>query len=73
MDIHGYHAGMAKKNKSTVKRPAVLVRFYQTDLAALNLIVARACTPRENYCRRAILDKVRLDQLLLLGKKPEKK
>lgn len=58
------------KKRRSPKRPAVLIRFYATDLAALNMIVARACTPRENYCRRAIMDKVRVDQIILQGKRP---
>lgn len=53
MDIHGYPSFMAKK-KAT-RRPAVLVRFYPTDLAELNKRCADSCTPRENFIRRLVL------------------
>jgi len=43
------------KRKKPAKRPAVLVRFYPTDLAALNKACADACTPRENFIRRVVL------------------
>lgn len=41
------------------KRPGVLVRFYPTDLAALNKHCADACTPRENFIRRIVLEALR--------------
>lgn len=44
------------------KRPAVLVRFYADDLARLSRVAAEQCTPRENYCRRAILERMNLDK-----------
>lgn len=43
------------KPKPQRKRPAVLVRFYPTDLARLNKACADACTPRENFIRRVVL------------------
>lgn len=43
---------MAKKPK---KRPGILVRFYPSDMAALNKHCADACTPRENFIRRVVL------------------
>lgn len=44
-----------KKKPPQRKRPAVLVRFYADDIAALNKYCADACTPRENYIRRCVL------------------
>jgi hypothetical protein len=41
------------------KRPAVLVRFYASDLAALNQACADDCTPRENLIRRLVLTHLR--------------
>ena len=41
-------------------RPGVLVRFYPTDIADLNRRCADDCTPRENFCRRAIMAAVRV-------------
>lgn len=52
---------MAKKLPRK-KRPGVLVRLYPDDLARLSKVCADQCTPRENYCRRAILAAV--DQAL---------
>jgi hypothetical protein len=61
MDIHGYHSGM-KNAPPKRKRPAVLVRFYPTDLARLSKVCADQCTPRENYIRRAVLAVVTMDE-----------
>lgn len=49
-----------KTTRKHKRRPAVLVRFYATDLTNLNQVCADACTPRENFIRRAVLEKVRL-------------
>lgn len=43
------------KRRPNRKRPAVLVRFYPTDLQLLNQFCADACTPRENLIRRIVL------------------
>lgn len=56
-----------KKTRS--KRPGVLVRMYPEDIKNLNLVCAERCTPRENYCRRAILNQVEADLMLLKTKK----
>jgi hypothetical protein len=45
-----------KRKRST--RPAVLIRFYGDDLKRLSRAAARACTPREAYARRAILEQL---------------
>jgi len=47
---------MAKKKR---KRPAVLIRFYESDLAELSQACAKRCTPRENFVRRLVLDELR--------------
>lgn len=40
------------------KRPGVLVRFYPSDLAVVNAACQEACTPRENFIRRAVLNTI---------------
>lgn len=42
-------------------RPAVLIRFTQTDLARLHRVAANRQTPTESYCRRCILAQVDCD------------
>jgi len=56
---------MKKSKPLNRKRPGVLVRFYPTDLARLNEVCAAACTPRENYIRRAVLAKANADLAVL--------
>ncbi len=55
---------MKKSKPLNRKRPGVLLRFYPTDLARLNEVCAAACTPRENYIRRAVLERVNADHTL---------
>ncbi len=43
------------------KRPAVLVRFYPTDIARLNRACGERQTPRESYIRRCVLAQVSAD------------
>lgn len=49
-----------KQTKRPKRRPAVLVRFYDSDLARLNEHCAKACTPRENFIRRCTLEAIRV-------------
>lgn len=57
-----------KKSKPK-RRPGVLVRMYPQDILELNKVCADACTPRENFCRRAIMEAVRTTALLAKGAK----
>ncbi len=55
-----------KKSKSlNRKRPGVLVRFYPSDLQALNKHCADACTPRENFIRRCVLTELARFQMAI--------
>lgn len=54
--------------KTKTKRPAILVRMYAEDIKRLSETTARRCTPRENYCRQAILAQLTKDE-----EKPKKK
>lgn len=56
---------MVKKQK---KRPAILIRLYPEDIVLLNLVTSNACTPRENYARRAIMQQVRIDHAKMTKK-----
>ena len=40
------------------KRPGILIRLYPEDIKSLNSICGILCTPRENYCRRTIMERV---------------
>lgn len=44
--------------KVAKKRPGILIRLYPEDIKNLNAICGMLCTPRENYCRRAIMERV---------------
>lgn len=45
-----------KTPKRPTKRPGILVRFYPSDLQSLNRYCQNACTPRENFIRRCVID-----------------
>lgn len=60
-----YNAGMKAAQK---KRPGILIRLYPEDIFLLNLVTSNACTPRENYARRAIMNQVRIDHAKMVKK-----
>lgn len=55
------------KSKIKKRRPGLLLRMYPNDLAELSRLCAEQCTPRENYCRRAILAKMEEDKKTKAG------
>jgi hypothetical protein len=54
--------------KVAKKRPGILIRLYPEDIFLLNLVTTNACTPRENYARRAIMQQVRTDHAAMVKK-----
>lgn len=49
--------------KTTKRRPGILIRLYSEDISKINRVCGELCTPRENYCRRAIMQAVDLSML----------